>query len=151
MTKSDKYLASFREIEIRLKKNGELISDLGNTAAVLKKRLNYFWIGFYFLKDNRLVLGPFQGTPACVYLSLDSGVCAEAVKRGETVIVENVHEFPGHIACDPNSKSEIVVPIFNDKGEIKAVLDVDDDSFNSFDSVDKEWLEKIAGLFSQRV
>jgi len=151
MTKSDKYLASFREIEIRLKKNGELISDLGNTAAILKKRLNYFWTGFYFVKDHRLVLGPFQGTPACVYLSADSGVCAEAVKMGETLIVDNVNKFPGHIACDPNSKSEIAVPMFDFNGDIKAVLDVDDDSFNSFDSVDKEWLEKIAGLFSERL
>jgi len=151
MTKNDKYIASVRELEIRLKKKGELISDLGNTAAILKKRLGYFWIGFYFLKDNRLVLGPFQGTPACVYLSLDSGVCAEAVKTRSTVVVDDVTKFPGHVACDPNSKSEIVVPLFNSKGEIKAVLDLDDDEFSSFDEVDKEWLEKIAGYFTDRI
>ena len=151
MTKNDKYIASVRELEIRLKKKGELISDLGNTAAILKKRLGYFWIGFYFLKDNRLVLGPFQGTPACVYLSLDNGVCAKAVKTRSTVVVDDVTKFPGHVACDPNSKSEIVVPLFNSKGEIKAVLDLDDDEFSSFDEVDKEWLEKIAGYFTDRI
>jgi len=112
MTKSDNYLACIREIETRLKKGGDLIADLGNVTAIIKKRLDFFWVGFYLYRNNQLVLGPFQGTPACVFLPLDNGVCGACATRGETIIVENVHDFPGHIACDPNSKSEIVVPVF---------------------------------------
>lgn len=146
MTKEDKYAAALREIEIRLERGGNLIADLGNTAAVLKKRLGFFWVGFYFFQENHLVLGPFQGTPACVFLSLEKGVCATCAKEKETILVNNVEEFSGHVACDPNSKSEIVLPLFDGSGSLKGVLDVDSNVVNAFDDVDKVYLEKVAKL-----
>ena len=135
-----------REIEIRLGKGGDVIADLGNVAAVLKKRLGFFWVGFYLIKDNRLVLGPFQGSPACVFLDIGKGVCGTCADRGKTLIVPEVHKFPGHVACDPNSKSEIVIPLFDQDRSIRGVLDVDSDRQNDFDEVDHENLEKIARL-----
>ena len=144
LDKKAKYIASLREIDIRLEKGGDLIADLGNIAAVLKKRQAYFWVGFYFFQDNQLVLGPFQGTPACVFLSLENGVCAACVNERKTIIVPDVHQFPGHVACDPDSKSEIVVPLFDPEGKIRGVLDIDSDALNMFDDVDQEYLEQIA-------
>ncbi len=147
MTKEEKYIACFREIQIRLEKGGNLIADLGNIAAILKKRMDhYYWAGFYFLKIEKLILGPFQGTPACVFLNLETGVCAACVREKQTIIVEDVHQFPGHVACDPHSKSEIVIPVFDSNQKLRAVLDVDSSQINAFDTIDKEWLEKIARL-----
>lgn len=145
MDKNAKYIASLREIDIRLEKGGDLTADLGNIAAVLKKRLPFFWVGFYLLRGEHLVLGPFQGTPACVFLRLDRGVCAEAVRKKHTVIVPDVHRFPGHVACDPNSKSEIAVPLFSRDGRIQGVLDVDSDRPDMFDETDRTYLEQLAG------
>ncbi len=149
MTKEDKYIVSLREIEIRLSKGGDLIADLGNITAVLKKRLGFFWVGFYFLKENRLVLGPFQGTPACVFLPIGKGVCGTSALKKETLIVSDIHVFPGHIPCDPNSKSEIVVPLFDANDVLRGVLDVDSDEFDLFDEVDKIYLEKIGERIKQ--
>lgn len=144
MKKKDKYTACHREIRIRLEKGGDLIADLGNIAAVLKKRMNhYFWVGFYFVEKNRLVLGPFQGPPACVFLQKNQGVCATCVSEKKTLIVSDVHQFPGHVACDPNSKSEIVVPVFDEQGVLKAILDVDSNELNAFDETDQICLEQI--------
>ena len=148
MTKADNYLACIREIEIRLEKGGDLIADLGNVSAILMKRMAYFWIGFYFLKDNRLVLGPFQGTPACVFLELEKGVCGTCAREQKSLIVDNVDEFPGHVACDTNSKSEIVIPVFDHKGDLRAVLDVDSDQFKAFDKTDQTNLENIAEMLA---
>ena len=147
MNKKNKYLASIREIAIRLEKGGDLAADLGNMLAVLQKRFDYFWIGLYLLKDNHLVLGPFQGPPACVFLTLDAGICAVCVREKQSIIVPDVHTFPGHIACDPASKSEIVVPLFNSSEELVAVLDVDSVLPDFFDEVDREYLEKIGSIF----
>lgn len=143
MTKQEKYIASHREIDARLEKGGDFFADLGNTAAILKKRLGYYWIGFYFLRDERLVLGPFQGTPACVFLPLGEGVCGACASSRETVVVGDVHAFSGHIACDPSSKSEIVVPLFDREGKLRGVLDVDSDRIGDFDEVDRIHLEKV--------
>lgn len=148
MTKADTYTAAIRELEIRLAKGGDPIADLANTAAVLKKRLQYYWTGFYFLRSDRLVLGPFQGTPACVFLSLDKGVCAAAVKERKTIIVDNVSRFPGHVACDPNSRSEIVVPCFDEQSRLCAVLDVDHTQEAAFDEIDRRNLEHLTGLLA---
>jgi L-methionine (R)-S-oxide reductase len=136
VTKEDRYVAALREIDVRLEKGGDLIADLGNAAAVLKKRLRYDWVGFYFLKGDRLVLGPFQGTPACVF-----GTCAAS---REAVIVPDVDTFEGHIACDPNSKSELAVPMFDGNGELRAVLDMDSQFLNAFDSTDVKYCERLA-------
>lgn len=145
MNKADRYLACMREMRIRLEKGGNLIADLGNIAAILKKRMDhYFWVGFYFIEDDRLVLGPFQGTPACVFLKKGSGVCGTCASEQKTILVPDVRQFPGHVACDPLSQSEIVVPLFDLKGNLKAVLDVDSSMANAFDQVDQTHLEQIA-------
>jgi GAF domain-containing protein len=144
MTKADKYLASLREIEVRLEKGGDLTADLGNIAAILKKRLDFFWIGFYYVRGDRLVLGPFQGTPACVFLPAGEGVCGTCAAKRETIIVPDVHAFPGHIACDAGSRSEIVVPLFDEGGVLRGVLDVDSDKPDMFDDVDRVNLEAVA-------
>ena len=146
MTKEECYMAAIREIEVRMARGGDRVADLGNVAAILKKRLDFFWIGFYFFRDNHLVLGPFQGTPACVFLSVEKGVCAACVTRKETVLVPDVSAFPGHVACDPNSKSEIAVPVFDTAGNLRAVLDADSDALNTFDDVDRTYLEKVAEM-----
>jgi len=144
MSKEDRYIAALREIDVRLQKGGDLVADLGNAAAVLKKRLLYFWIGFYLLKGDRLVLGPFQGTPACVFLPLGQGVCGACAAERETVLVPDVGKFPGHIACDPNSKSEICVPLFDGSGSVRAVLDMDSETLNAFDDTDAKYCERLA-------
>ena len=133
-----------REIDIRLEKGGDLISDLGNIGAILNKRLPYFWIGFYFIKKDRLVLGPFQGTPACVFLQIGKGVCGTCAKKGETLIVPDVNAFPGHVACDLQSKSEIVVPMYDANEILRGVLDLDSTELDAFDLIDKSYLEQIA-------
>lgn len=150
MNKKDQYTAAIREIEIRLAKGGDLIADLGNAAAVLKKRFSFFWVGFYIFVHNKLVLGPFQGTPACVFLEPGKGVCWGCVKAKRTIIVPDVHSFPDHIACDPASRSEIAVPVFDKKGAIRAVLDVDSEFVQTFDKVDQQGLENVAKLLAER-
>ena len=146
MTKKNKYLASLREMKTRLEKGGNIISDLGNITAVLKKRMNFYWVGFYLVGKNRLVLGPFQGTPACVYLNLNQGVCAACVEQKKPIVVPDVSAFSGHIACDPHSRSEIVVPCFDIHNNIRAVLDVDSTEKDFFEEMDKKYLEKVAEL-----
>ncbi|MBN1780271.1 GAF domain-containing protein [bacterium] len=153
MTKSEKYTAALREIDIRLSKGGDLYADLGNVTAVLKKRFPYiFWIGFYLLQENRLVLGPFQGTPACVFLEMGKGVCGTCANEQKAILVSDVHEFDGHVACDPNSKSELVIPCFDSDDRLRAVLDADSDQLNAFDGTDQTGLmnvaDKIRGLWS---
>ncbi len=115
--------------------------------AVLHHKMDYFfWTGFYLLQDGKLQVGPYQGSLACINLATDSGVCWAAINSKKTVIVEDVEAFPGHIACDSRSKSEVVVPLKNQNNEIIGVLDVDSSELNSFDEIDVLWLEKIVGL-----
>jgi len=149
MTKKDKYIAALREIEVRLERGGDLIADLGNVAAVLKKRLDFFWVGFYFYHENHLILGPFQGTPACVFLPVRKGVCGTCAEKKKTILVPDVHKFPEHIPCEANSKSEIVVPLFDKAGELKSVLDVDSIDLNAFDEVDRVYLEKVGAMIQR--
>lgn len=144
MSKEDRYIASLREIDVRLQKGGDLTADLGNVAAVLKKRLQYFWIGFYMVRGDRLVLGPFQGTPACVFLPTGQGVCGSCALNRETTLVSDVEKFPDHIACDANSKSELCVPLFDGSGSVRAVLDMDSEKLNDFDATDVKYCERLA-------
>lgn len=146
LTKEEQYLAAFREIQSRMEKGGDLIGDLGNAAAVLKKRLGFYWVGFYFVSGNTLVLGPFQGTPACVFLPFGEGVCGTCAMKKIAVLVPDVSAFPGYIACDPLSKSEIAVPVFDPDGNIQAVLDADSENPDAFDETDKRNLEHVAEL-----
>jgi len=120
---------------------------MATIIAVLHHKMEYFfWTGFYLLQDGKLQVGPYQGSLACINLARDTGVCWAAINSKETFVVGDVEAFPGHIACDSRSKSEIVIPIKNSEGEIIGVMDVDSSSITSFDDIDAEWLEKICEL-----
>src|SRR5687768_9141957 len=124
------------QIDSLLSGETDLVANLANVAAVLKEAFNFFWVGFYLKKDDQLVLGPFQGPLACTRIDFGKGVCGHAYTTAETVIVPNVDEFPGHIACSSAAKSEIVVPIADGEGGIYGVLDVDSDRLNDFSDAD---------------
>lgn len=152
-TKEEIYQEILPQIASLLEGEPDQTANLANITAVLKMAFPHIsWVGFYLLKGNELVLGPFQGKPACVRIAMGRGVCGTAAARRETVIVPNVHEFPGHIFCDPESKSEIVVPIVDDD-VLYGVLDVDSDRFSAFDETDRTYLERliraILPVFSQ--
>jgi GAF domain-containing protein len=135
------------QIEELLKNKPNRQAGMATITAVLHHKMNYFfWTGFYLLDKGELVVGPYQGSLACIKLKKDTGVCWAGMNSGNTVIVPDVHHFPGHIACDSRSNSEIVIPLKNKKGNIIGVLDVDSKELNSFDEVDAQWLERIVGL-----
>ncbi len=146
MDKNERYSWASKRIRAQVLRHVSTVSTLANTAAILKEYLDFFWVGFYLVKRDFLLLGPFQGSAACVQLTLDKGVCAESVKQNKTVVVENVHAFPGHVACDERSNSEIVVPLRDENNGIKAVLDIDSDQFKAFDPQDQQQLESIAEM-----
>ncbi|HVF46790.1 MAG TPA: GAF domain-containing protein [Pyrinomonadaceae bacterium] len=127
----------------------DLIANLANIAAVLKEAFGFFWVGFYFVKQDRLVLGPFQGPLACTRINFDQGVCGHAYTIRQTTIVDNVDEFPGHIACSSASRSEIVVPIFRADGTVFGVLDVDSDRLADFSAIDRDGLEAVARIIER--
>lgn len=122
-----------------------LIANLANISAALNTAFGFFWVGFYLIEGDELVLGPYQGPLACTRIPKGKGVCGSAWARNETILVDNVEQFPGHIACSADSKSEIVVPIFKE-GNVIGVLDVDSDQLAYFTNSDKTYLEKIAAL-----
>lgn len=129
----------------------DVIANLANASALLNQFLaNINWVGFYIWKDDELVLGPFQGLPACIRISYGKGVCGTAVKERKTILVPNVHEFPGHIACDARSQSEIVIPLIVD-GEVYGVLDIDSPILNRFDEVDQQYLEKFVAILENSI
>jgi GAF domain-containing protein len=134
------------QIEALISGEPDLIANLANVAAVLKEAFGFFWVGFYQKKGDQLVLGPFQGPLACTRIDFGSGVCGHCYATKQTVIVPNVDEFPGHIACSTASKSEIVVPVFDKNDEVAAVLDVDSDRLDDFNEIDAEGLEAIARI-----
>ncbi len=141
-----KYELLFQQVEGLLNKNDQLITNISNLIAAINQSFpKISWIGFYIVDGNNLILGPFQGKVACTKIKIGNGVCGYSAKMKETIIVEDVNKFPGHIACDVESKSEIVVPIIiNNK--ICAVLDIDSTNYSSFNEIDKIWLEKIINL-----
>lgn len=129
------------------KSSNNPLSEMATICAVLHHKMDYFyWTGFYLLQEDKLQVATYQGPLACIDLKKDTGVCWAGVNKKQTIVVGNVHEFPGHIACDSRSASEIVVPVFNQSGEVAGVLDVDSKELNSFDEIDAEWLEKIIKL-----
>jgi len=148
-SKEQKYESLLPQIEALVTGESDFVANLANIAAALKQALNFFWVGFYLVKPaptqaggNELVLGPFQGPIACTRIGLGKGVCGTAWKEARTIIVPNVDEFPGHIACSSDSKSEIVLPAMKE-GKVFLVLDVDSDSLNDFDQTDQVWLSKL--------
>ena len=147
-TKDEIYKEIIPQIEAILNGETDLIANTSNFCAMLKEAFDFWWVGFYFVKQTRdsqqLVLGPFQGPLACTRINYGKGVCGTAWKQKQTIIVPNVDEFPGHIACSSLSKSEIVVPVVRN-GEVVAVLDIDSKDLNTFSFTDKEYLEDILG------
>ena len=143
--KEELYKKAMKEIESELStlEKGIIIPRMATVVAVLRNTLpHFFWCGFYFAEENEMIIGPYQGTLACPNIAY-SGVCGNSAKKKETVIVPDVHKFPGHIVCDEKSKSEIVVPLLDKKGRLIAVFDVDSAYHNAFDEIDKKYLEKI--------
>jgi L-methionine (R)-S-oxide reductase len=137
------------QIEGLLSGETDEIANLSNFVAALKEAFDFFWVGFYIKRANQLVLGPFQGPIACTRIHFDKGVCGFCYRSKETVIVPNVEEFPGHIACSSASKSEIVLPVFDKKGEVSMVLDVDSNKLDDFSAIDKEGLEQLVKILEK--
>ena len=129
----------------------DLTANLANVTAALKEAFGFFWVGFYVVKENQLVLSAFQGTVACTRIDFDKGVCGRCYTTREIVIVPNVEEFPGHIACSSASKSEIVLPVFGKSGAVAMVLDVDSDRLNDFSETDAEGLGKIVRIVEKLI
>jgi GAF domain-containing protein len=146
-TKQEQYEALIPQINALLEGEHDLVANLANTVAALKEQFGWFWVGFYVVKNDELVLGPFQGPVACTRIKKGRGVCGTSWAQKKTLIVPDVEKFPGHIACSSLSKSEIVVPVFKNN-EVVAVLDVDSDAYDSFDETDQKYLEQIVALIS---
>lgn len=147
MNKAEKYAEVLKMIQAVVEGESDIIANMANMSALLHEEFGFWWTGFYRVEQesDQLVLGPFQGPVACTRIPFGKGVCGTAWERAETVIVPDVHQFQGHIACSSASNSEIVVPVFQNN-QIIAVLDIDSTEFNTFDQTDKEWLEKIVTL-----
>lgn len=144
--KAGRYQRIISQLEGLLTKTNDPIARMATIAAVLSNKFDYFfWCGFYILHGDKLIVGPYQGPVACQVLQ-GTGVCLAAVNQNQSLVVADVHKFPGHIACDSRSNSEIVIPVRNPDGQIMAVLDVDSSAFSSFDETDRINLEIIAGL-----
>ena len=137
------------QIESLIAGETDLIANLANIAAVLKEAFGFFWVGFYLRKENQLVLGPFQGPLACTRIDFGQGVCGHVYSTREAIIVPNVDEFPGHIACSSASKSEIVLPLFDNLGEVFGVLDVDSDKLEDFSEADLKGLGEITKIIQR--
>ena len=144
-SKEEQYQSLIPQIQGLISGETDLIANLGNVSAALKEQFGFFWVGFYLVKNEELVLAPFQGPVACTRIKKGRGVCGSAWERGETLVVPDVEKFPGHIACSSLSKSEIVLPL--KKGnEIVGVLDVDSEHLNHFDAVDSKYLGQIVAM-----
>ncbi|KYG83281.1 GAF domain-containing protein [Roseivirga echinicomitans] len=142
LSKAEKYETLIPQIEALVTGEPDQTANLANIASALKYGMGFFWVGFYLVKEDELVLGPFQGPIACTRIRKGKGVCGTSWETAKTIVVQNVDEFPGHIACSSASKSEIVLPAMKN-GEVNLILDVDSDQFNDFDEVDQLHLEKL--------
>jgi L-methionine (R)-S-oxide reductase len=147
-TKEEIYQALLPQIEALISGEQDLVANLANIAAALREAFGFFWVGFYVVQGQELVLGPFQGPIACTRIAFGRGVCGTAWKELKTQLVPDVEAFPGHIACSSASKSEIVVPAFQN-GEVFLVLDVDSDQLDNFDAVDQRYLEALMGMLEK--
>ncbi len=145
VSKHKRYEQLLPQLKALLEVEGDLIANMANVCAVLKSTFDFFWVGFYIVKNEQLVLGPFQGTLACTRIGFNKGVCGTSWANKQIIIVPNVDEFPGHIACSSLSKSEIVIPaMVND--EVQFVLDVDSDKLNDFNNTDAQYLQQVVNL-----
>ncbi len=149
--RAELYDALYPQIEALVASESDLVANLANVAAALKEAFGFFWVGFYLVKEGQLVLGPFQGPIACTRIPFHKGVCGACYTRQETIIVPDVDQFPGHIACSSASKSEIVVPVFRSNGTVAMILDVDSDQLDDFTQDDAAGLEKIMRLLEGKI
>lgn len=140
--KAERYQSLLPQIEALIRNEPDLTANLANIASALKYGMGFFWAGFYLVKEDKLVLGPFQGPVACTRIRRGKGVCGTAWKQAKTILVPDVEQFPGHIACSSDSKSEIVIPAFKD-GKVALILDVDSDKRNDFDATDEQYLKQL--------
>lgn len=147
-TKEEKYKSIIPQIKGLVGGETDTIANMANICAALKFGFDFFWVGFYLVKEDQLVLAPFQGPVACTRIHLGKGVCGTAWKNNEVIIVDDVDAFPGHIACSSLSKSEIVLPIYNSQQKIVGVLDVDSDKYATFDKTDEQYLKQIVELIN---
>ena len=148
MTKEDKYVDLLSGIKVLIEGETDMIAVMSNVAAEIHQTMGFWWTGFYRVIGDELVLGPFQGPIACMHIAYGRGVCGTAWKKSETIIVPDVEQFPGHIACSSQSRSEIVVPVFSrdNNKRVVAVLDIDSEHLSTFDETDRIYLEEICGL-----
>jgi L-methionine (R)-S-oxide reductase len=146
-----RYDVLFPQIEALVSTESDLTANLANISAALKEAFGFFWIGFYLVKEGQLVLGPFQGPVACTRIPFHKGVCGACYTRQETIVVPDVDQFPGHIACSSASRSEIVMPVFHRNGTVAMVLDVDSDSLCNFSEIDVAGLQKIVKLIERKL
>ena len=148
-SRTERYTELYPQLQGLLSRETNLIANLANTAAALRWAFGFFWVGFYLVEGDQLVLGPFQGDIACTRIARGRGVCGTSWQTGQTLVVPDVDAFPGHIACSSSSRSEIVVPLRNTEGEIVGVLDIDSDQLSDFtEEVDRPALEQIAELLA---
>ncbi|WP_288324820.1 GAF domain-containing protein [uncultured Phocaeicola sp.] len=148
--KAERYRLFLPQFELLISDEKEEVSVLANASAALHEAFGFFWVGFYLVKDGQLILGPFQGSAACYRIRKGKGVCGTSWTEARTLIVPDVEQFPGHIACSSLSRSEIVVPILAGE-QVKGVLDIDSDQLNSFDETDRHYLEKVAALIAKTI
>ena len=147
MNKVEKYQLLQQQIKALSAGETDQVAVMANMAAAIHLEMGFWWTGFYRVQNGELVLGPFQGPVACMHIGYGKGVCGTSWKQGETIVVPDVEQFHGHIACSSESRSEIVVPVRSAEGEIIAVLDIDSKDLATFDEVDKQWLEEIVKVF----
>ena len=145
VSKEEVYKSLYPQLEALISVESDQIANMANITSALKEAFGFFWVGFYRVVGERLVLGPFQGPIACTSIAFGKGVCGSTWKQGQTIIVPDVDKFPGHIACSSQSRSEIVVPV-KQNNTVVAVLDVDSDQLDTFNEIDSYWLEKICAL-----
>ena len=146
--KEEKYKLLVSQVASLIDGESDQIAVMANVAAAIHQSMGFWWTGFYRVIGDELVLGPFQGPVACMHIPYGKGVCGTAWQRAATVIVPDVEQFPGHIACSSESRSEIVVPVFDHKGKVIAVLDIDSTQLSTFDDTDRQYLEQICSLIS---
>ena len=147
MDKQETYKLLLAQVKAMVKDESDPVANMANVAALIHEAFHFWWTGFYRVIDNQLVLGPFQGPVACTRIGFGKGVCGTSWKERKTLVVDDVEQFPGHIACSSESRSEIVVPIIK-QGEVIGVLDIDSEKLATFDQTDKEWLEQVAEMVS---
>ena len=148
MNKTEKYSLLIEQIRSLIVGETDSVAVMANVCAVIHETMGFWWTGFYRVQNGELVLGPFQGPVACMHIGFGKGVCGTALKEQRTIIVPDVEQFPGHIACSSLSRSEIVVPVFSKDGEVVAVLDIDSEELATFDYIDQQYLEEICKMLT---